>query len=319
MVIALIVPILITAIAFGLVISWIPELPDPIATHWGADGPNGYGSVWVPLTVLLLLGVGLPILMWVLIITTHGRGFTVFHKLLACAAMFTAVVGVVITIGTIAPQRGLDDASQAGRVGWVVALAIGIALLAAAVSWFILPPADHIPPPSITAPTMRIEPDEQAVWVARTNVARPAQVGILVGLAVLTGVYAYLIVVTDGRVWPILFVLFLVVALAVVLDTRWRIRIDRSGLVARSSVGWPRFSVPLDEIGEVTAIDVSALADFGGWGLRIGRDGSWGVVTRSGPAIRITRSGKRGLVVTVDDAATGAGLLAAYVAERQRA
>ena len=163
---------------------------------------------------------------------------------------------------------------------------------------------------------MRIEPAEQAVWVARTNVARPAQVGILVGLAVLTGIYAYLIVVTDGRVWPILFVLFLVVALAVVLDTRWRIRIDRSGLVARSSVGWPRFTRPhrRDRRGHGDR----RIGDRGlrGWGLRIGRDGSWGVVTRSGPAIRITRPGKRGLVITVDDAATGAGLLAAYVTEQ---
>ena len=56
-------------------------------------------------------------------------------------------------------------------------------------------------------------------------------------------------------------------------------------------------------------VDVSPFAEFGGWGYRVGRGGRVGIVLRSGPALQVERTGGRSLVVTVDDAATGAALL----------
>ena len=39
--------------AFG--ISWLPDLPDPVAIHWGSEGADGYGSAWT--LILIPLGI----------------------------------------------------------------------------------------------------------------------------------------------------------------------------------------------------------------------------------------------------------------------
>jgi hypothetical protein len=56
------------------------------------------------------------------------------------------------------------------------------------------------------------------------------------------------------------------------------------------------------------AVEVSAFGEYGGWGVRFGRSGNWGVITRAGSAIEVQRRSGANFVVTVDDAATGAGL-----------
>ncbi len=47
---------------------------------------------------------------------------------------------------------------------------------------------------------------------------------------------------------------------------------------------------------------------YGGWGYRI-RPGMRAIVTRGGEGLRLVGEGKADLVVTVDDAQTGAGLI----------
>src|SRR5690554_8235704 len=50
-----VIPVAIASIAAVVMISWIPELPDPIAVHWSGSGADGFGSAW-PM-VLLPLGL----------------------------------------------------------------------------------------------------------------------------------------------------------------------------------------------------------------------------------------------------------------------
>lgn len=59
------------------------------------------------------------------------------------------------------------------------------------------------------------------------------------------------------------------------------------------------------------------MGEFGGWGLRWAPGGGFGVVLRSGPGIRITRTNGKTFSVTVDDAETGAALLTALAARAQ--
>ena len=84
---------------------------------------------------------------------------------------------------------------------------------------------------------------------------------------------------------------------------------DGTGLTVRLLIRRPRIQVPLDEIIEAEVVTVRPIAEFGGWGLRIGAAGRAGVVLRSGPALQVTRTSGRAFVVTVDDAQTGAALL----------
>ena len=51
---------------------------------------------------------------------------------------------------------------------------------------------------------------------------------------------------------------------------------------------------------------------YGGWGYRV-RPGVRAIVIRGGEGLRIGRTNKADLVVTVDDAATGAGLVNALL------
>ena len=65
---------------------------------------------------------------------------------------------------------------------------------------------------------------------------------------------------------------------------------------------------------------VDPLTDFGGWGIRwvVGPNhrGRWGVITRRGPGLEVVRRDGRSIVITVDDASTGAAVLQTY-ARRQ--
>jgi hypothetical protein len=57
-------------------------------------------------------------------------------------------------------------------------------------------------------------------------------------------------------------------------------------------------------------VSVAPLGDYGGLGLRH-RRGVTAVATRGGEALEVTRADGRRLVLTVDDAATAAGVLQA--------
>ena len=66
------------------------------------------------------------------------------------------------------------------------------------------------------------------------------------------------------------------------------------------------------DIESVKMVQVEPLAEFGGWGWRWTPEGGLGVVARAGEGILVVLRDGRRFTVTVDDAETGAALLAAY-------
>jgi hypothetical protein len=113
--------------------------------------------------------------------------------------------------------------------------------------------------------------------------------------------------------WPLLLVPVVVLALSA-MGIAWRVRVDAAGLTVRSlPFGWPRRRIRLDQIDAVKTVQVTPIAEFGGWGWRWGAAGS-GVVVREGQGILVVLRDGRRFTVTVDDAETGAALLAAYAA-----
>ena len=105
-----------------------------------------------------------------------------------------------------------------------------------------------------------------------------------------------------------------VVALSILANARFHVRVDSDGLFLVSAVGWPRVQVPIAEVVSAEVVDVAPMAEFGGWGMRWAADRRFGVVLRAGEGILVRRTDGRSVTVTVDDAATGAGLLNAYAA-----
>lgn len=282
--------------------AWSDELPDPVAVHFGTDGPDGFSSLagllWPSTltTALVALGCWALAFFW-------GRA-SIVRRTASGTAVGLAAFLAALVIGILDLQRGLADAAQAGDVGTVTGVAIGVGVVAAAIGAWLMP-GDPRQPTSESVPTdaprLALGAEETAAWVAHAQsrsmlVAGGAATLFVLAVAVLVEIWALALVA---------------VALAVLMlaMARFSVVVDRRGLTARSALGWPRITVPLDEVTQAEVVDVSPFPEFGGWGYRVGRGGRVGIVLRSGPALQVERTGGRAFVVTVDDAATGAALL----------
>ena len=108
--------------------------------------------------------------------------------------------------------------------------------------------------------------------------------------------------------------------LLVYLAFGWiKVTVDVRGLQIRYGVlPRPVTSVPLGDIRRVERIDLAPL-EWGGWGYRGSRKafGRAAVVLRSGDAIKLQLTDGSEFAVTVDDAATGAALLADLIGQEQ--
>lgn len=318
--VGLVAPVVLAAATALLVVSLIPELPNPIATHWsGSGGPDGYGSVWttvfMPLLVIVPFGALAVGTSWRL----RSSGLlAATQKLLLATNLFLTGMLCGLAITTLAVQRGLSDAAEAGSIvpGMLVSLAAGIVL--ATVGWFLLPAADSSPRPSTgdLAP-LQVTATERVVWSGRVRMSR----GFALILTLVIVVVAAVVVLTatsGAEATLISAVVLVVVLLAVVTTSVWRVTVDRRGFVTRSLFGWPRFVIHPEDVASVRVIDVSPMADFGGWGVRWVGGRRVGIVLRAGEAIEVTRRSGSSLVVTVNDAETGARALDAVAAREGR-
>ena len=124
------------------------------------------------------------------------------------------------------------------------------------------------------------------------RLAKPAVVLILIGL--ITWGWSTLVMCLLGAV--------------VLVFAEVRVTVAQRGVVV--SLGWlgvPSWTVPMEAMERAEVEQVNPMA-YGGWGYRL-RPGVRAVVTRGGEALRLVRTGKADLVLTVDDAATGAGVI----------
>ncbi|MBS1906013.1 MAG: DUF1648 domain-containing protein [Actinobacteria bacterium] len=313
LILGVVVPLVLSGVVLGLVLAWLPELPAPAATHWGPSGVDGFGPPVVFAWMSVLLGFVLPA---VLTITTiigvrdHWGGGA---RLLVGMALGISGLSAVLTLGVVAAQRGLADAKQAGDTLGVMLLSFGAFVVLIGVGWLLQP---HIRPAPATplrpAHVDSIARGERVVWLATATLSRPAVILISLLIVVVVGITAFMAIRFTDRLWvPVLTLLLIGGAFA--SSASFRVRVGPDGLRIRSLVGFPRVHVPLDEIVSVRAVECNPFGEFGGFGWRLGLDGRTGIVLRRGPAIEVERRDKRPLVVTVDGAAVGAGVLQAYL------
>lgn len=306
----LVVPVAVLATGTAVALSWRADLPDPVALHWGTDGPDGFGPFAGALAPLLL-GLALCVGAWAVAFWFGRDGG--MRRIAVGTSAGLSVLFAVILVGTLTIQRGLADAADApGAGGTIVAALVGGLVVGTAVA--LLVPRDVPQPTSARvdphAPRVALSPTQRAAWSA--TAASPAAVVATVVSAAPSVVIA---VVLDA--WAALAVpLVLGVLIAVTLV--WRVTVDERGLEARACAGWPVVRVPLDEVEGASVVQVRPVREFGGWGYRVGRGGRAGLALRAGEAVEVRRTGGRVLVVTVDDAETAAALLNT-LADRSRA
>ncbi|MCC3277397.1 DUF1648 domain-containing protein [Arthrobacter sp. zg-Y20] len=309
--VALGVPAVVVVIALALQLATLPSLPDPVAIHWGVQGPDGFGSPWSTVLFTVLLGAGIPALMAGTSMPGYADNGPSYRFLGAAVPAITTMLCTLLT-WTQLMQAGLSDARQAPGVGLPLLYSVLAGLAVGAVCWLVQPKAQQRPAASPSEP-LPLAAGERAVWFRETSLSKPA---LLLILGAVTAVGAGAVI---GWLWAEPELAWTMTGLTVVLlaaaatATAFRVRVDGSGLTAVSVAGFPRFHVPLAEIRDAEAVTVSPVAEFGGWGLRW-VPGRFGVVLRSGPALQVNRVTGRQFVVTVDDAGTAAALLQALTA-----
>lgn len=302
-VLTLAVPAALLLTATTVALGWRDRLPDPVASHFGPDGVDGTSSLAGMLALLPALGVPFTALSWAIAFFAGHAALT--RRFAAGLAVWVAGFAGTLTLALLAAQLDVADAHDARDIGGGLVLAFTLPLGLAALAAWVTPPDSAQPsttPVPASAPRLPLPDGELATWVRRIEWVHPGVVvGICAAFAVIMGV--------TTRTWWFAAVLFAFLAVVVGGLSSWTVTVDQRGLVARALLPRPRVVVPLAEVEHAEVVHVSPVREFGGWGLRMGLDGRVGVVLRGGEALEVARTGGRRVVVTVDDAATGAALL----------
>ena len=314
-------PLLVVALGVLLQVLWIPRLPDPVATHWsGSGGPDGFGSIGTNILLSAIVGVGVVALFAVILMLPRGarRGFPVwsnFPRFMAAFGAGTVVFITVLLVGLVQIQLDVADARTVGSSMVPMLIALGLGAIAGLAGWAVQPSIEIPPMPGSGIAPLPLAHTERAVWI---GISKPSAgyLGLIIALTLIMSALLVASLVLQSPGWWVMALVALLVLALLPATSRFRVRIDDSGLEARSAIGWPIIRVPARDIEQVSATEINPLGEFGGWGIRL-IPGRLGIVLRTGPGIVVTRTGGRIFGITVDDAETGASVLAA-AAERAR-
>lgn len=328
-IVGLILPLVLLTAALVLVLVWMPRMPTPAATHWsGSGGPDGFGSPWSFVWMLVLVGHGIVLMMWVFIAFASRMPapspkrvmpvWSGYQRFLAAFSLGYAVFMTVTMLALVTSQLDLSDARDAGGVGVPMLFAFGSWAAVTVIAWFVQPKVEVRTPSESLAAALPLAESERAVWFGQV---RPSKTFVwLIGVSLLSMVGAFVIVLfapvdagdeaarnTAAMAVGALTIIILVLCIM----TAWfKVRIDAAGLEAKSVLGWPVFRLPASDVQRVEAAQVNPLGEFGGWGLRWA-PGRFGIVMRGGEALVATRRDGRVFAITVDNAGEAASVLAA--------
>jgi Protein of unknown function (DUF1648) len=307
--VALVAPLVFTGAALAITFSIASTLPGSVAVHWNAAGvADGFGS---PYTFPILIAViCLPldaVFGGIAVLSSYRAPVTVMTKLLAVVGLFITVLLAVALGGTLVLQRGHASPAHATIV-WLP-IGFGVALLVTIGAWFLLPKAVKAQRGGGTpvAP-VALGAQERASWIRSATAPSGLIWGVIGFMILITAIVLVSVLERGGGIWPIAFIPT-VILLIVLSNFAWTIRVDARGVRMRSSLGIPTITVPLANIASAEVVDVQAIAQYGGFGIRWGLNGRFGVILRSGEALEVLRHNGRSVVVTVDDAASAAALI----------
>lgn len=324
--VGVIVPIVIILVSTLVIATWLPELPDPIATHWGTSGVDGYGPKWVAIALPLGVGGGTVALMALIGVFGHRmpqssaqqpvQAWGPTSRFLGGVGLGVALLISYMALVTAGLQRGLSDAAQAPDIGgWML---VGFVLLVggSVLGWFLQPRSPERSAEAGTAVAgIPLNDDERVASFGTATMARGAIIGLF-ATVLLTLMVSVMVLAQETTVgWVLLGVTALLLVLIASMLV-FRVRVNAGGLQVRSILGWPNTRIPLDRIERVEVVQIAPMAEFGGWGWRISPDGRRGVVLRGGEALQVTDDRGKVFVVTVDGAEVAVATLQAYLDQR---
>ena len=226
----------------------------------------------------------------------------------------TVALSSFLTIGLLGSlhiQRGgvsVDDLRP--EIPMLIGLAAALALGGLA---FLLAPKPLVVARDVSPDhALELATDERVLWVQTATIGRGAFWSLIGALLLVVGAAVLVVFLGEGNSIIVLIAAGIIV-LATFTTLYWTIRVDSTGVVARGILGVPKFRVPAGEIAGASVIDVSAIAEYGGWGIRLGT-AKPAIILNSGPALEVRRTDGSKLVVTVEDAATAAALINGLIA-----
>jgi hypothetical protein len=281
--------------AIPYLIFW-DRLPDPMASHWGPGSqPDGsmprLAGFLTTAGLILLVGGGLSS-----ILARHSKGRRLPSPESLALASFVAGLGVGISWVTVFLNLDSDSWQEAAPMSLWTVIALVVASLGCGFlgyrlgrRLFPIPAA-----PSPRAPVTVLQPRENAAWVGSAT-SRGQLLAIFPGIVALTMLRS-----------PFRWLGILLIALGFLLS-RVVTRVGGNGLTVLMG-GFLRVKrIPVERMANAVA-DYIEPGKWGGWGYRLIADAS-AVVVRAGDGIIVNLDNGRRFAVTVDDAATGAGLL----------
>ncbi|MBF8192674.1 DUF1648 domain-containing protein [Nonomuraea sp. K274] len=296
------------------------RLPDPMATHWG---PGGGADGSMPFAASVVMSVLLWVVPWLVLLAMAVRGRALVRRLGRMYWCGTAGFMSVFAIGiggiTLLANLDAPDWTRARLAGWhVIAVILAAALAAVAAGYLGRGEPDQPSPEGEQPPRLRLRAGERTVWVSR--VANPWLVAVAVATVACVGVLVVLglIGVMPGPVAVVALPVLVVLLVIGVMSASVTVRAGDDGVaIGFGPLGWPVRRIRLSSIDSAYS-EVRQPSQVGGWGFR-GLPGSATIMLRGGECLIIRyRSGGQ-LAISIDDAARGASLINALIAERVEA
>ncbi|MGW5158459.1 hypothetical protein ACWEPN_23530 [Nonomuraea wenchangensis] len=309
--------LLVTAAQTGLPLAMRDRLPDPMASHWGlGDRPDSSQSF----TAYVLMVTLFWVVPWIVALVTAVEGRTLARRqgrMGWWGALFgLGVLAFGVNLSSVLANLDATDWTQA-TLGFVhPLLVIAVALATAVLAGYLgRGGPDEFPDERREPPSLRLRPGQRAVWVGYVFNPWLALITVADAAALLVLGALQLLGVTDGSVvGPILPGLLIVLVIGL-LTTQASVRVSGDRVVI--GIGLlrvPARRIPLSKIASAWS-EERYPSQVGGWGFR-GLPGGATIMLRGGECLVIGyRSGGR-LAVSVDDAARGASLINALIAER---
>lgn len=312
-IVSMIVPIVITAVAVVVLLTWLPALPERVAIHWGMRGADGFGPPSTYLWLIFGIGLGFPVLIATVTLLSVGVHWGGVARLMGALAAGLAAFIAVTSIGALAIQRDLAETADSPGIGAILTPALVGFVVVGGVGWAVQPRVQQERGGTLEPRyAVNVAKGERVVWVATTTMTRAALAVLFLMQLGLVALAAYLIGTGIEGGW-IVAVVVLLVGFSLAAIASFRVKVTPEGFFARALLGWPRIRIPIEEAESARAVDVSPFGEFGGWGWRIAADGRTGIILRRGAAIEICRRDRRPFIVTIDGAEEAAALLQAYL------
>ncbi|TDD05948.1 DUF1648 domain-containing protein [Nonomuraea diastatica] len=291
------------------------RLPEPMATHWGPDG-RADGSM--SFTGFVAMGLLLWCVPWAVLLA--GSGWA--HARRAGRMYWWGTLGFMsvfapgISLSTLDANLDVPVWTAAQLSAWhVVASLAGSAAVAVAAGYLGRGEPDEPPSADARPPRLRLREGERTVWVSRVSNPWPAAVAAASGAGVCVLIVLRFIGSGAGAVLGVTLPVLVLGLVLGLLSASVAVRVSGDGVAIRfGPFGWPVRRIRLPKI-DVALSETRHPSQVGGWGFR-GLPGSATIMLRGGECLIIRyRSGGQ-LAISIDDAARGASLINALIAER---